>query len=377
MKFSINSKTLLSRLVAAGKAINNRPTISILANFLFSLEGKVLTIVASDSDHTIVSRIAVNDDVEGSGSVCIDAKRVTELLKAMPDCPVSFSVNENTMEVNIRYTNGKYNLAGVKGEEYPINDKMDESEIVGVIEMPASQVLSAMDKVAFAVASDELRPQFNGILWDIAEDSITFVATDTRVLAKYRSTQTAPGIKTEFVLPSRVFPLIRAVIGKQASVKLTIGKRCVALEGEDYKVQTTLLQGRYPDYNRVIPVNPSIQINVNHDDFANAITRVSICADAQNSMLRLKISANAIDASAQDYNYNMGGEERISCECEGGDIEIGFNSSYLKGVLNTITTQNMIIKLSEASKPGLFLPAENDEYGELTLLCMPISLSNA
>ncbi len=377
MKFSVNSKVLLNRLVAAGKAVNSRPAISILANFLFTLDGKVLTIVASDAEHTIVSRLTVNDDAEGSGRVCIDAKRITELLKAMPDCPVTFSVKESTLEVTIRYSNGKYNLSGINGAEYPINDKMDEAEIVGSFEMPASQILSAMDKVAFAVANDDFRPQCNGIFWDITEDSITFVATDTHVLAKYRSTQTAPGLTTGFILPSRVFSVIRAVIGKQASVKLTIGKRCVSFEGEDFKVQTTLLQGHYPPYNRVIPTNSPIVINVNRDDFADATARVAICADSQSSMLRLKISPNTIDASAQDYNFNMGGEERIPCAYEGSDIEIGFNASYLKGILNAISTQNMVIKLLEPSKPGLFLPSENDEHGELTLLCMPISLANA
>jgi len=346
-----------------------------LSNFLFVLEGNVLTITASDSDNVVVSRITVND-AEGAGKVCIDAKRVTELLKAMPDCPVSFDINDATLAVVIRYTNGKYNLSGLPGAEYPMAD-IDDSQTKGSFTLPASQILNAVDKVGFAVGNDELRQTLNGIYWDITEDAITFVATDSRVLAKYRSTQTAPGVTMSFNLPGKSVSLIRAFIGKQADVKLTVTERAAVFEGDDFKVRTTLYNGRYPDYNRVIPTNQPITVNIDRMDFANAITRVSICADAQLSLLRLKMTNGTLDVMAQDMSFNVGGEERITCDYAGDKLEIGFSSSYLKGVLNAMATQNIVMKLSTPDRPGLFLPAENDEYGELTLLCMPMSIQQA
>lgn len=376
MKFSINSKALLSRLVASGKAVSNKPTISILGCFLFTLDGNNLTITASDSDNVVVSRIEVSN-AEGNGKVCIDAKRVTELLKAMPDCPVSFDINDNSLAIVIRYTNGKYNLSGLPGVDYPLSDDIDAAEILGSFNIPSSQILSAFDRVGFAIANDELRPQFNGILWDVKEEAITFVATNTRVLAKYRSTQTAPGVTMSFNLPGKSVSLIRAFIGKQADVKLTVTERAAVFEGDDFKVRTTLYNGRYPDYNRVIPTNQPITVNIDRMDFANAITRVSICADAQLSLLRLKMTNGTLDVMAQDMSFNVGGEERITCDYAGDKLEIGFSSSYLKGVLNAMATQNIVMKLSTPDRPGLFLPAENDEYGELTLLCMPMSIQQA
>lgn len=380
MKFSINSKVLLSRLVASGKAINNRPTISILGCFLFSLEEsegdtKTLSITASDIDNTVKSRVEVSA-AEGSGKVCIDAKRITELLKSMPDCPVNFNIDEESKTVIIRHPKGKYNLSGLSANEYPLNDKIDPNAIAGSFSLPASQVISAFDKVGFAVGNDEIRPQLKGIFWDIKPDAITFVATDTHVLAKYRSTQTAPGVETSFILPGQSLSMIRAFIGKQAQINVTVTNKIVVFEGADFKVLSTLLNGNYPNYNRVIPQNQPIVITVDRNDFSDAISRVSIFADNQNSMLRLKISTDHIDAIAQDLSYNVGGEESIACEYVGGDMEIGFSSSYLKGLINALNTQKIVIKLSSFDKPGLFTPSENDEYGELTLLCMPVNISN-
>ncbi len=375
MKFSINSKVLLSRLVASGKAINSRPTISILGCFLFSLKGNILSITASDADSTVVSRIEVAD-AEFDGMVCIDAKRITELLKSMPDCPVSFTVNEK-MEVLLRHPKGKYNLSGFQGSDYPINDTVNPDDIKGEFSIPTSQILSAFDKVGFAIASDDLRPQLNGIFWDIKPDSITYVATDTRVLAKYRNTQIAPGVETNFILPGRSIPLIRAFINKQPEIKVTTTGKKVIIEGADFKVSSTLLNGNYPNYNRVIPQNQPVIVIVDRNDFYDAITRVSICASTQEPTLRFKLSTDHIDAIAEDICYNVGGEESIACEYSGADMNIGFGSSYLKGLVNALETQKMVIKLSTPDRPGVFVPSENDEHGELTLLCMPVNISSA
>lgn len=372
MKFTINSKALLSRLLAANKAVSNRPTISILGNFLFELNGHIVTVTASDTDNVVVARIEASD-AEGVGKVCIDAKRVTELLKAMPDCDVSFSVDDNTHAVVIRYANGKYNLTGLPGEEFPVV-REEGTEAKGVLTLPATQVLNALDKVGFAVGGDDMAQVLNGVYWDIKTDAITFVASDTRVLAKYRSTQVVPGVEIGFTLPGKSVSLLRAIIGKQSEIKLTVYDKTALFEGNDFVMRSTLYVGRYPDYNRIINTNQPISVTIDRQDFINAISRVSICADSQTSLLQLNISNGAIDLVAQDLNFNVGGEERISCDYFGSPLTIGFSSAYLKGLLSAMDTQNIVMKLSESTRPGLFLPAENDEYGELTLLCMPMSV---
>lgn len=379
MKFSINSKILLSRLVASGKAISNRPVISILGFFLFNLEEsdsniKILSITASDRENTVISRMEVCD-ADGCGKFCIDAKRITELLKSMPDCPVSFNVDEQSMEVTVRHQKGKYKLSGLSGNEYPLHEDIEGTNLIGSFDLQSTQVLSAFDKVSFAIGNDDFHPQMKGIFWDIKPEAITFVATDTHVLAKYRNTQTAPGVEMGFILPGRSLSLIRAFIGKQAQVNVSATEKMVVFSGDDYKVISTLLKGKYPPYDRVIPQNQSAIVTVDRNDFFEAVNRVAIFADYQNSLLRFKLSLDRIDVNAQDVSYNVGGEECISCEYSGANMEIGFSSNFLKGVINAIDTTKMIIKLSSPSHPGVFMPSENDEYGELTLLCMPVSVS--
>lgn len=371
MKFTINSKALLSRLVAAGKAIPTRVTMQILSNFKFELEESTLTITASGNDNTVVSRIQV-ENAEGNGSVCIESKRVIELLKAMPDCPVTFSVED--VSIKIRYANGRYNLTGIEGNQYPLDNEVDTINVKAEFDMPASQVLNAMDKVAFAISSDELRPQMQGIFWDITPEAIVFVATDTRVLAKYRSTQTAPGVETSFILPGNSFSLLRAFLGKAANVKIRLTDRGVFIIGDDFSLRLALYNGKFPAYNRVIPQNNDITITVDRMDFTNAIQRVAICADTQSALLRLKIEDGTLNAVAQNIDNCIDGEERINCELNGKPMEIGFSAPYLKNILNAVSTQNIIIKLSDPSRPGIFVPSENDEFGELTLLCMPMCL---
>lgn len=375
MKFNVKAKTLLAQLVVVGKAIAPKSALQILSNFLFELTDGTLTITGSDSDNVITTSIRV-EDAEGNGRFCIESKRLTELLKVMPDCSVTFTINETTGEVRIKYEKGKFDLSSLKGEEYPQPEEINPDSVVGTLNMPTSQILNALDKVGFATSNDELRPQMNGVYWDIMEDAITFVATDTRVLAKYRSTQIAPGITCSFVLHSRAIPLVRALIGKSANVDVTITDKALYFKGESFTMRTCKVNGTFPNYNRVIPPNAPFTLDVDHNDLADAVDRVSICADPTHSLIRMKISPIDILVSAQDIGYNIGGSESVGCTYQGEELEIGFSSSYLKGVLKAINTRNITIKLTDATRPGIFLPSENDEFGELTLLCMPMSLQS-
>lgn len=375
MKFNVKAKSLLAQLVVVGKAIAPKPAIQILSNFLFEVADGTLTITGSDTDNVITTKIAI-EDADGNGKFCVESKRLVELLKAMPDCTVSFTVNENTHELRIKYDKGQFDLSAGVGSEYPMTDKVDEATVEGKLKMPTTQILNALDKVGFATTSDELRPILQGVLWDITEDAITFVATDTRVLGKYRSTQIAPGITTSFVLHSRAIPLVRALISKDANVEVTITERAIYFTGESFTMRTCKINGRFPDYNRVIPKDAPYTVEIDRNDLADAVDRVSICADPTHSLIRMKISPIDILVSAQDLSFNIGGSESVTASFNGSDMEIGFSSQYLKNVLKALNTRTITIKLTDGTRPGVFLPSENDEFGELTLLCMPMSLQS-
>lgn len=372
MNFTIDSKTLLARLLAAGKAVNSRPSIAILSSFLLELHDTALTVTATDLEKTVVSTMTA-DSAEGGGRVCVDVRRVTELLKAMPQGPVRFDVADD-LTVTISYARGRYKLMGYDAKEYPDADESGD-DMVGTFTMPSQQLLAAIDKVGFAVGTEELRPQLHGVFWDITEDAITFVATDTRVLAKYRSTRTAPGLACSFILPSHAFGLVRAFTGKEPEAEVRVTCRAVTFSGPGYKVRTARIKGVYPNYNRVIPVDQPITVTADRPDLADAVGRVSLCSDSSTPLMRLRIADETIHVTARDASFNVGGEERVACKCEGGRIEIGFNPVYLGKLLGSLATKNVVMKFSDSSRPAVFLPSENDEHGELTLLCMPMTIS--
>lgn len=372
MKFTINSKSLLSRLVAAGKVIPAKTVLQILNHFKFVLEGTQLTITAFGNDNAVISRIQV-DSAEGEGSVCVDARRITDLLKGMPDCPVLFTVEG--ANVNIRYANGKYNLSGVDGSEYPLVDNLDAADIIASFSVPSSAVLSAFDKVEFAISKDELRPQMTGVLWDVHPESITFVATDTRVLAKYRTTNITPGVEAQFILPGNAIPMVRALVGKDTAVKVFLTGKGVFFTGDDYSLKLSLCKGKYPDYNRVIPMNNNNVITADRVDLLNAIQRVSVvCSDRRSPMLMFKMQDGFLDIVGTNIELNMNGEERISCSLNGSPVDIAFDANYIKNTINAIPSHKVVIRLDSQARPGLFLPSENEEHGELTLLCMPMNV---
>lgn len=371
MKFTVNSKILLAKLVAASKAIPSKRVLAVLGSFLFELEGDTLSVTASDSENVIVVRAKVHD-TDGDGKVCIDAKRITDLLKAMPACEVEFNVNE-IEEVVVKHPNGRYKLVGIPSTEYPDLIK-DEANVKAEITLTSAQILCVFDRVGFAMSVDELRPQMKGIYWDVYEDGITFVATDTHILSKYRITSVTPNVRESFIMPDRAVALVRGVLGKDSKVKVSATDTSIIIDGEEFTLRSPQLKGRFPDYNRVIPtINPNVAY-VNASDFTDAINRVVVCAESERPMLKLAFGNGHLIATAKDMEYNTTGEEKVACATEGNPQPMGFSAPLLRSCVCAITSQNATIKMSEPSRPALILPSEQEENAELTILIMPMNL---
>ncbi len=376
MKFTINSKTLLSRVGAAKIAIANKSHIAILSTFLLELKGSELTITASNEESCVVSRVGV-EDAEGEGAVCIESKRLTELLKAMADRPISFEVTKDSTEVVIRYPNGKYKLAGLHADNYPINKHNDLNEVVASFEVPAALVLASFEKVGYAICTDDFRPTMQGIFWDITPESLTFVATDTHQLAKYEASNVKAGINTDFILPGRSLPLVKAFIAKEKNIRISATTNSIVFEGEDFMVRTQRLNGRFPDYKRVIPSKMDITIVADRTALLNAVNRVSLCTEVSMPFLCLTFDKDSVCIGAEDRNYNIAGEESIPCCYKGGRFVIGFNSQILKDSLSSFNSSEVVIGLNSPTAPAILKPGEEDENGHLTMLCMPVTIMNS
>ena len=375
MKFNVSSKTLYSYVSAVSKVINSKNALTILNNFLFELSDNTLTITASDLENTLVAHLEVMD-AEGEGKFCVDARRMVDLLKEMPDQGISFDINDDNLAVEIVYPSGNYSFIAINGNEYPSNESVDESTDIIEFTCPTEQIIKGIDNTLFAVGNDDLRPQMMGILWDIKPDAITFVATDTRKLVKYRNAMSAPGVEGSCILPIKPATVIKNVFAKEDEVKVTLEPKSATFESPSYKFNCRFIKGSFPDYNRVIPVKNPYVITVDRQSFLNAVRRVGVFVDQGHGLVKFKIEKDQLTMKATDNNFCTSAREVVPCDFTGTEMIIGFSAPYLIEIFNTISTTDILIKLSDPSRPGVFVPSENSETSELLMLLMPMTVSD-
>ncbi len=375
MKFNVSSKTLYSYVSAVSKVINSKNALTILNNFLFELRDNTLTITASDLENTLVAHLEVMD-AEGEGKFCVDARRMVDLLKEMPDQGISFDINDDNLAVEIVYPSGNYSFIAINGNEYPSNESVDESTDIIEFTCPTEQIIKGIDNTLFAVGNDDLRPQMMGILWDIKPDAITFVATDTRKLVKYRNAMSAPGVEGSCILPIKPATVIKNVFAKEDEVKVTLEPKSATFESPSYKFNCRFIKGSFPDYNRVIPVKNPYVITVDRQSFLNAVRRVGVFVDQGHGLVKFKIEKDQLTMKATDNNFCTSAREVVPCDFTGTEMIIGFSAPYLIEIFNTISTTDILIKLSDPSRPGVFVPSENSENSELLMLLMPMTVSD-
>ena len=375
MKFNVSSKTLYSYVSAVSKVINSKNALTILNNFLFELSDNTLTITASDLENTLVAHLEVMD-AEGEGKFCVDARRMVDLLKEMPDQGISFDINDDNLAVEIVYPSGNYSFIAINGNEYPSNESVDESTDIIEFTCPTEQIIKGIDNTLFAVGNDDLRPQMMGILWDIKPDAITFVATDTRKLVKYRNAMSAPGVEGSCILPIKPATVIKNVFAKEDEVKVTLEPKSATFESPSYKFNCRFIKGSFHDYNRVIPVKNPYVITVDRQSFLNAVRRVGVFVDQGHGLVKFKIEKDRLTMKATDNNFCTSAREVVPCDFTGTEMIIGFSAPYLIEIFNTISTTDILIKLSDPSRPGVFVPSENSENSELLMLLMPMTVSD-
>lgn len=374
MKFNVPSKALYSYAAAVSKVINSKNALTILNNFLFTLQGDILTITASDMENTLTARIAVTE-AEGEGRFCIDARRMVDLLREIPDQGITFDINDETLAVEITCPGGRYSLIAINGQEYPSNvDKADADQSLSFT-IAADQVIKGIDNTLFAVSTDELRPQMMGILWDIKADGITFVATDTHKLVRFANTATQPGIEGSFILPVKPANIIKNVLGKDESIDITFSPKGAIFSTETYTFNCRFIKGNFPDYNRVIPKNNPSTLTIDRQLLLNAVRRVGVFVESANGLIKFKVEPEKLIMKAQDNNTCTLAREELSADYSGNELVIGFSAPYLLEICNTITTTDLIVKLADPSRPGVFLPSDNDADGDLLILLMPMNVT--
>lgn len=373
MNFTVSSSMLSSRLQTISRVINSKNTIPVLDCILFELEGNRLTLTASDPENTLNTSIEVVDCSEDF-SFAISSKILIDSLKEISEQPLRFEVKKDTLEITIYYQNGKYSLVGQNADEYPGAAVLGEGAVA--INVPTKVLSSGISCSLFATADDEVRPVMCGVYFDFTPESITLVASDGHKLVRCRDYSVTGSEKSAFILPKKPATLLKNLLGKeeQESVYIEFDGRFAIFDMGDYKLVCRLFDGRYPNYNSVIPQNNPHKLTVDRASLISTLRRVAIFS-SQVSLIKLHIEDNKVVISAQDTDFSTSAEESIACSYEGASMNIGFRASFLIDILNNTPGQDVIIELADPSRAGVIVPAEQVDKQELLMLLMPMMLT--
>lgn len=374
MKFNVSSSALLSALQSISKVIASKNTLPILDSFLFNLEGQKLTITASDVETRLVTSVDVVSPV-GSGLFAIDAKRLLDPLKELPEQPLTFDINDDNMTVNVDYENGKFNLPGQKGDAYPQQKPLNESAISLTIQ---SQILlNGINRALFATADDELRPVMNGVYFDIQPENLTFVASDGHKLVRLRNLSIQSKERASFILPKKPANLLKNLLSKNSDdVTVTFDENNAYVKTSAFEMVCRLIEGRFPNYDAVIPADNPNLATIDRLSFLTALKRVSVFSNQASGLVKVQLSENEMVVSAQDIDFSTSAEEKIVCQYSATPLSIGFKASYLIDILTNISAENVVLQLADPSRAGVLVPTENEENEELLMLLMPMMLND-
>lgn len=372
MKFNIDGKVFQQQLQAVSKVINSKNALSILDNFLFTLSEGTLTITGSDGENIVSSRVDVAES-ESDGSIALPAKTLLEITKEVNNQPITISLNEATGETELNFLSGKFQFMGINADEYPKGEAMDADAVV--LTIPANIVRKGIEKTLYAVSTEPIRPMMTGIFWDIHPGDITFVASDTHKLVRYINAECDPGVETSFIMPSKPAGIIKGILDKETeAVKITIGIKGAKFEFDNFSLNCRFIKGNYPNYNRVIPTDSPFTVTVDRASFLNAMRRVSIFASKASGLVKFDLSEGRMVLSAQDLDYGTSAQEQVTADYQGNPLVIGFSSIYTIEILSSITDDNVIVRLSNPARPGVFEPLEQETNEQLVAIQMPLQV---
>lgn len=379
MKFKASSTILLSHLQAISRVINSKNSLQILDNFLFSLEGQQLTMTASDTETTLITSMEV-EEVEGAGKVAVSSRLLLDTLREFSDQPLNFQINDSNLAMVITSANGTYNFIGQNGDEYPRLPELQADAKVMIL--PVSTLSAGISKTLFCTADDELRPVMNGIYFDILKDGLTLVATDAHKLVRYKTSYTSVNLseeedKASFILPKKPANMLKNILPKESGdVEVKFDNKNAYFKLSNYTMICRQVEGRYPNYNGVIPKENPYKIIIDRVTLLNALKRVSVFSNQASNLIKLQISENQIFISAQDIDFSISAEETINCQYADDQIKIGFKSAFLIEILNNIGSNDVIVELTDPSRAGIILPFENEDNEDILMLLMPMLLND-
>ncbi len=371
MKFIVSSSSLLKHLQQIGGVINANTVLPILEDFLFEIQDKKLNIVATDLE--TVMRVQMDVESNANGRVCIPAKILLDSLKNIADQPLTFTIDKN-FGIELTSDNGKYKVMGENPDNFPKEPAADDTTS---FTMTSTGLLTAINKTLFAVSGDDLRPAMTGVFFELTEEWVQFVATDAHRLVRYKRTDTKASKADSFIVPKKPLNLLKnALPDNEDELTISYNDNHLFVKHGSTSMICRLIDARFPDYRVVIPADNPFRLVVNKADFQNALRRVNVFSNKSTNQVALSITGSDLQMAAQDIDFSFEGNERMSCEYDGEDLQIAFNARFLIEMLNAADTDDVKMELSTSTKAGLIKPTEQPEGEDLLMLIMPLMLNN-
>ena len=372
MKFVVSSSALLKQLSAINGVITANPVVPILENFLCEVSSGKLTITASDLQTSMITEMEV--DAEESGSIAVPARILIDTLKNLPEQPVTFTIDGSSYNIEIHSANGQYRLSGENATDFPKIPQVEDTYDVNI----SSDVLGhAVSNTLFATSTDELRPAMTGVYVSMNDENSTFVATDGHRLIRYLRSDVSSANKSSLIIPRKALSLLKSALPTDTMpVTVQFNVSNVFFKFNNIQLICRLIDERYPDYENVIPQNNDNEMTINRLELLSSLKRIAIYANKTTHQVRLKISGHELHISAEDLDFSNEANEKLTCEHEGEDIEIGFNARFLIEMLNNLNADEVILKLSAPNRAGLIVPKDAEAGEDLLMLVMPVMLNN-
>ena len=381
MKFIVNSQQLLKQLQSLSGVLASNNTMPIIGCFHFHLEEGKLTVKTTDLTTTLVATLEVETSrMEQAEEVAIPSKMLLDILKTFDDVPLTFDVDQSNYSIAIVSGQGEYKLAGMDAATYPT---MPVAESTSSIVLGSNSLVEAINKTVFATSNDEMHQQMSGIFCEMTPDGITFVATDAHKLVRYRRNDVHSDESTNFILPKKPITIVKNILAaRKDDVEITLAYNNTNLffTFDNFYIVCRLVDGRYPNYEAAIPKNNPNKLILDRLSFLNTLRRISIFASEATRQVRLSISNDHIDISAEDIEFSNKAHETIPCQYEGDPMDIGFNAKFLTEMLTNLDSEQVLIELSHPSRAGIIFPYLSEEKEEKTddilMLVMPVMLAN-
>ena len=374
MRFNLSSTALGSRLLTLSRVINSKNSLPILDCFLFSVHDGQLTVTASDSENVMRGTLNL-ENCEGEGDFAVNNHTILDAVKELPEQPLSLDVDMGEMKIYITYQNGSYNFPILNADEYPKAQTVSENATT--ITIDAGILSDNINRSLFATAQDELRPVMNGIYFDLQADSLAIVASDGHKLVRNKNFMIKSDIPASFILPKKPATLLKNVLSKDGGdVVIRFDDRSADISFAEGNLSCRLIEGKYPNYNSVIPQDNPNQVTIDRKSLIGALRRVLPFASDSSQLIRFHVTAGLLELRAEDIDFATSAKESVTCEYGGNPMDIGFKGSSMLEILNNLESEDVTIQLADPSRAGIIIPGAQPENEDILMLIMPMLLND-